>query len=384
MHVTIPRRGDYMLFKNATIYTMEQDPFVGDFRIDKGVFTEVGKNLNPKDEEVQDLNGLYVFPGLVESHCHLGMEETAIRFEGDDVNEITDPITPNMRGIDGCNPMDETIESALKGGVTTVAAGPGSANVLGGTFFAYKTKGNCIDEMTIQNPLAMKAAFGENPKRCYKDKKIDTRMQISALLRETLEKTKEYLAKKEAGKDVAYDQKLEAMIPVVKRELPLKCHAHRADDILTAIRIAKEENIKITLDHVTDARCILPQIKESGFPCICGPALTHKSKFELANMSFETPNELYKAGILFSIITDSPVIPQQYLSLSAALAHKAGLPEYEAIKAITINPAKILGLDNRVGSIKVGKDADFVICTKNILDTQNEITAVYVDGKKAA
>ena len=374
-----------MLFKNATIYTMEQDPFVGDFRIDKGVFTQVGKNLTPDvGENVQDLNGLYVFPGLVESHCHLGMEETAIRFEGDDVNEITDPITPNMRGIDGCNPMDETVELALKGGVTTVAAGPGSANVLGGTFFAYKTKGNCIDEMTIQNPIAMKAAFGENPKRCYQGKKIDTRMQISALLRETLEKTKEYLAKKEAGKDVAYDQKLEAMIPVVKKELPLKCHAHRADDILTAIRIAKEENIKITLDHVTDARCILPQIKESGFPCICGPALTHKSKFELANMSFETPNELYKAGILFSIITDSPVIPQQYLSLSAALAAKAGLPEYEAIKAITINPAKILGLDNRVGSIKVGKDADFVICTKNILDTQNEIQSVYVDGKKAA
>ena len=374
-----------MLFKNATIYTMEQEPFVGDFRIDKGVFTEVGTNLTANEgEDVQDLNGLYVFPGLVESHCHLGMEETAIRFEGDDVNEITDPITPNMRGIDGCNPMDETVELALKGGVTTVAAGPGSANVLGGTFFAYKTKGNCIDEMTIQNPLAMKAAFGENPKRCYKDKKIDTRMQISALLRETLEKTKEYMKKKEDGKDVAYDQKLEAMIPVVKRELPLKCHAHRADDILTAIRIAKEENIKITLDHVTDARCILPQIKESGFPCICGPALTHKSKFELANMSFETPNELYKAGILFSIITDSPVIPQQYLSLSAALAAKAGLPEYEAIKAITINPAKILGLDNRVGSIKVGKDADFVVCTKNILDTQNEITAVYVDGKKAA
>ena len=374
-----------MLFKNATIYTMEQDPFVGDFRIDKGVFTEVGKNLTANEgEDVQDLNGLFVFPGLVESHCHLGMEETAIRFEGDDVNEITDPITPNMRGIDGCNPQDETVELALKGGVTTVAAGPGSANVLGGTFFAYKTKGNCIDEMTIQNPIAMKAAFGENPKRCYQGKKIDTRMQISALLRETLEKTKEYLAKKEAGKDVAYDQKLEAMIPVVKRELPLKCHAHRADDILTAIRIAKEENIKITLDHVTDARSILPQIKESGFPCICGPALTHKSKFELANMSFETPNELYKAGILFSIITDSPVIPQQYLSLSAALAAKAGLPEYEAIKAITINPAKILGLDNRLGSIKEGKDADFIICTKNILDTQNEIQSVYIDGKKAA
>ena len=379
-----------MLFKNATIYTMEQEPFTGDFKIDKGVFTEIGTNLSPADnEEVQDLQGLYVFPGLVESHCHLGMEETAIRFEGNDVNEITDPITPNMRGIDGCNPQDETIESALKGGVTTVAAGPGSANVIGGTFFAYKTKGNCIDDMVIQSPLAMKAAFGENPKRCYQGKKIDTRMQISALLRETLSKTKEYIAKKEAAnndlsKMPAYDQKLEAMIPVIKKEIPLKCHAHRADDILTAIRIAKEYDIKITLDHTTDARSILPQIKESGFPCICGPALTHKSKYELANMSFETPNELYKAGILFSIVTDSPVVPQQYLSLSAALAVKAGLPEYEGIKAITINPAKILGLDNRIGSIKEGKDADFIICTKNILDTTNEIKDVYINGKKAA
>ena len=374
-----------MLFKNATIYTMEEDPFIGDFRVDKGVFTEIGKDLQPNEDDfVQDLSGLYVFPGLIDAHSHLGMVCSSIGFEGEDGNEVTDPITPNIRGIDGCNPMDETVELALKGGVTTVAAGPGSANVLGGTFFAYKTKGNCIDEMTIENPIAMKAAFGENPKRCYKDKKIDTRMQISALLRETLAKTKEYMEKKEAGKDVAYDQKLEAMIPVVKREIPLKCHCHRADDILTAIRIAKEENIKITLDHVTDARCIIPQIKESGFSCICGPALTHKSKFELANMSFETPNELYKAGILFSIITDSPVVPQQYLSLSAALAAKAGLPEYEAIKAITINPAKILGLDNRLGSIKEGKDADFVICTKNILDTTNEIKAVYVDGKKAA
>ena len=374
-----------MLFKNATIYTMEEDPFIGDFRVDKGVFTEVGKDLQSNEDDfVQDLSGLYVFPGLIDAHSHLSMVCSSIGFEGEDGNEVTDPITPNIRGIDGCNPMDETIKEALKSGVTTVAAGPGSANVIGGTFFAYKTVGNCIDEMSIQNPLAMKAAFGENPKRCYQGKKIDTRMQISALLRETLAKTKEYMEKKEAGKDVAYDQKLEAMIPVVKREIPLKCHCHRADDILTVIRIAKEYDIKVTLDHVTDARCIIPQIKESGFPCICGPALTHKSKFELANMSFETPNELYKAGILFSIITDSPVVPQQYLSLSAALAAKAGLPEYEAIKAITINPAKILGLDNRLGSIKEGKDADFVICTKNILDTTNEIKDVYVDGKKAA
>ena len=373
-----------MLFKNATIYTMEQDPFVGDFRVDKGVFAEIGKNLSPKNnEDTQDLTGFNVYPGMVEAHCHLGMEETAIGFEGNDLNEITNPITPNMRGIDGCNPMDETVQTALEAGITTVAAGPGSANVIGGTFFAYKTKGNCIDEMTIQNPIAMKAAFGENPKRCYQGKSIDTRMQISALLRETLEKTKEYIQKKESGKDVAYDQKLEAMIPVVKRELPLKCHAHRADDILTVIRIAKEYDIEVTLDHATDARCIVEQIKESGFPCICGPSFGHKTKFELKSKSFKTPGVLNKAGILVSITTDSPVIPEQYLSLSAALAAKEGMDELEAIKAITINPAKILKLDDRIGSIKEGKDADFIICTKNILDTTNEIKAVYIDGKKA-
>ena len=379
-----------MLFKNATIYTMEQEPFIGDFKINKGVFNQVGKNLEPSDgEDVKDLSGYYVFPGLVESHCHLGMEESAIGFEGNDCNEITDPITPNMRGIDGCNPQDETVELALKGGVTTVAAGPGSANVLGGTFFAYKTAGNCIDEMTIQNPIAMKAAFGENPKRCYQGKKIDTRMQISALLRETLDKTKEYMAKKEAAKEdiskmPSFDQKLEAMIPVIKKELPLKCHAHRADDILTVIRIAKEYDIEVTLDHATDGRCIAKQIKESGYPCICGPSLGHKTKFELKSKSFKTPGVLSKEGILVSITTDSPVIPEQYLSLCAALAAKEGMDEYEAIKAITINPAKILHLDNRVGSIKEGKDADFIICTKNILDTTNEIKSVYVDGKKVA
>ncbi len=224
----------------------------------------------------------------------------------------------------------------------------------------------------------------KTPKRCYQGKKIDTRMQISALLRETLAKTKEYLLKKESGKAVDYDQKLGAMIPVIKKELPLKCHAHRADDILTVIRIAKEYDIEVTLDHATDARCIVEQIKESGYPCICGPSFGHKTKFELKSKSFKTPGVLNKAGILVSITTDSPVIPEQYLSLCAALAAKEGMDEYEAIKAITINPNKILKLDNRVGSIKAGKDVfDFIICTKNILDTQNEIQSVYINGKKA-
>lgn len=379
-----------MLFKNATLYTMDQDPFVGDFRVEDGKFIEISNFIEPNQGEmIQDLTGYNVYPGMIESHCHLGMEESSIRAEGDDVNEITDPITPNMRGIDGCNPMDETIVNALKAGVTCVAAGPGSANVIGGTFFAYKTSGISIDEMKVKDPIAMKAAFGENPKRCYASKRIDTRMNISALLRETLAKTIEYQEKKIAAngdiaKMPAYDQKLEAMIPVIEKKIPLKCHAHRADDLLTVIRIAKEFDIDVTLDHVTDGRVIAKQIKESGFPCICGPALTHKSKFELASKSFETPKVLHDAGILCSITTDSPVVPQEYLPLCAALAVKEGLPEMDAIKMITINPAKILRLDDRIGSITVGKDADFIICTKSLLDVQNKILAVYVNGQKCA
>lgn len=377
-----------MLIKNATIVTMgPQGTVQGDLRIEEGKIKEIAEGLQAATEEtVIDASGKYVFPGMVEAHCHLGMEESAIRQEGDDVNEMSDPITPQVRAIDGCNPMDETITNACKAGITTVAAGPGSANVIGGTFIAYKTHGISIDEMVIQNPVAMKCAFGENPKRVYHDSRIKTRMNIAALLRETLMKTKEYMAKKEAAngdvtKMPAYDMKLEAMIPVIKKELPLKCHAHRADDILTVIRIAKEFDLKVTLDHCTDGEVIRKQVKASGYPAIVGPSLTHKSKFELANKSFATAGVLNKEGILIAITTDSPVIPQEYLPLCAALAMKDGLEEEEALKAITINPAKILGLDDRIGSLEPGKDADLVICTSSVLDTQNIVKYTLINGE---
>lgn len=379
--------GKKMLIKNAKIYTMEEAGFIeGDILIQKGKIVKVGK-VEESDNEVIDASGKFVFPGMVEAHCHLGMEESAIGFEGDDVNETTDPITPHMRAIDGCNPMDETIVNACKAGVTSVAAGPGSANVIGGTFVAYKTHGICMDEMKIKEAIAMKAAFGENPKRVYREKgKIRTRMNIAALLRETLMKTTEYMMKKEAAKgDImrmpAYDMKLEAMIPVLKKELPLKCHAHRADDILTVIRIAKEFDIKVTLDHCTDGEIIKKQMKESGFPAIVGPSFGHKTKFELANKSFKTPAILHEEGILIAITTDSPVIPEEYLPLCAALAMKNGLDEMEALKAITINPAKILGLDDRIGSIKAGKDADIIICDRSLLDTMNHIEYTIINGE---
>lgn len=376
-----------MLIKNAKIYTMEEEGIIeGDILIQNGKIMKIGK-VEEDDDEVIDASGKFVFPGMVEAHCHLGMEESAIGFEGDDVNETTDPITPHMRAIDGCNPMDETIVNACKAGVTSVAAGPGSANVIGGTFVAYKTHGISMDEMKIKEAIAMKAAFGENPKRVYREKgKIRTRMNIAALLRETLAKTKEYMMKKEAAKGdftkmPMYDMKLEAMIPVLKKELPLKCHAHRADDILTVIRIAKEFDIKVTLDHCTDGEIIKKQIKESGFPAIVGPSFGHKTKFELANKSFKTPAVLHEAGILIAITTDSPVIPEEYLPLCAALAMKNGLDEMEALKAITINPAKILGLDDRIGSIKEGKDADLIICDSSLLDTMNHVDYTIINGK---
>ena len=370
-----------MLIKNGKIYTMEnREIFIGDI-------SEIGAHLEQlEDEDVLDATNKYVYPGLVEAHCHLGMEESSIRMEGNDVNESSDPVTPHVRAIDGCNPMDETIRHACEAGVTTVAAGPGSANVIGGTFMVYKTYGNCIDDMVIKNPVAMKCAFGENPKRVYQESKIKTRMNIAALLRETLYKTKEYMEKKEsarrnAGNTPAYDMRLEAMIPVLKKEIPLKCHAHRADDILTIIRIAKEFDIDVTLDHCTDGEVIKEKIKESGYPAIVGPALTHKSKFELANKSFTTPKTLMDEGVLVAITTDSPVIPQEYLSLCAGLAMKAGMEEIEALEAITINPAKILGLDNRLGSLKAGKDADIVICDGSILDSLTKVDYTIINGK---
>ena len=377
-----------MLIKNGKIYTMEnREIFIGDIRILDGHISEIGAHLEQlEDEDVLDATNKYVYPGLVEAHCHLGMEESSIRMEGNDVNESSDPVTPHVRAIDGCNPMDETIRHACEAGVTTVAAGPGSANVIGGTFMVYKTYGNCIDDMVIKNPVAMKCAFGENPKRVYQESKIKTRMNIAALLRETLYKTKEYMEKKEsarrnAGNTPAYDMRLEAMIPVLKKEIPLKCHAHRADDILTVIRIAKEFDIDVTLDHCTDGEMIKEKIKESGYPAIVGPALTHKSKFELANKSFTTPKTLMDEGVLVAITTDSPVIPQEYLSLCAGLAMKAGMEEMEALEAITINPAKILGLDNRLGSLKAGKDADIVICDGSILDSLTKVDYTIINGK---
>ena len=378
-----------ILIQNGNVFTMEKPGCeVMDILVDAGKIIEMGKHLAVTgDATIIDASGKNIYPGFIDAHCHLGMEETAIGFEGNDVNEMSDPITPQMRAIDALNPMDETLQNAYAGGVTTVCSGPRSANVIGGTFCVYKTYGTCIDEMIVKYPAAMKCAFGENPKRVYAQKdRIKTRMNTAALLRETLFKTKEYAAKKEAaGDDVsklpAFDMKLEAMIPVIRKEIPLKAHAHRADDILTSIRIAKEFDLNMTLDHCTEGHLIIKQVVDSGFDAIVGPALTHKTKFELKNLTFATAGILSKAGMCVAINTDSPVVPQEYLPICAGLARKSGMDAFEALKAITINPAKILGVDDRIGSLRVGKDADLVMTEGDPLDTSGVIMMTMIDGK---
>lgn len=362
----------------------------GQVLIDGDKIVAVGCNLPvPEGTEVVDASGCLVTPGLIDAHCHIGLIGESIGWEGDDVNEIVNPLTPDMRGSDGINPMDESFRLAVEGGVTTAVTGPGSANVMGGTFCALKLRGACVDEMIIRDPVAMKIAFGENPKSCYgqHDKAPMTRMGVAALLRSELTKAFRYAkevdeAETDASKKRPFDPQLEALLPVVRHEIPLKAHAHQADDILTALRIAREFGLDITLDHVTDGQLILPQLIAAGKPVLVGPSLGNKSKFELKNKSFATPGVLDDAGLTVCIITDAPVIPLHYLPLCAGLAVKAGMKEASAWRAITLNPAKVAGIDSRVGSLEPGKDADIVLFDGNPLrDIQATTRKVFISGK---
>ena len=356
-----------LLIKNGKIKTMVSDDIENGYVLigDDGKILSVGKSIGETaDMTVIDAEGRLVTPGCVEAHCHIGVHNSAMRWEGADYNEKSDPITPQMRAIDGINPIDETFEQALRHGVTSACTGPGSANVVGGSFAAIKLFGKRIDSMIIKSPVAMKCAFGENPKGAYGqsgNKAPVTRMATAAMLRELLFKTRRYLEAKESGKEPAFDMKLEAMIPVIKKEIPLKAHAHRADDIFTSIRIAKEFDIDLTLDHCTDGALIADELAKEGYPAFVGPSFGGKSKIELKNKSFSTPAALYEAGVPISIITDAPVIPLEHLTMCAGFAVSEGLPYDEAWRAITANPARHTGIADRVGSLEVGKDGDVVI-----------------------
>lgn len=349
----------------------------------------IAKNIDSKEDyEVIDGKNNFILPGFIDAHTHVGIKEDSMGFEGDDLNEKSNPITPELRGIDGINPMDKAFKEAYEAGVTCVASGPGSINVIGGQFVAIKTYGKRVDNMIVKNPVAMKCAFGENPKKHYnsKGKMPTTRMAIASLLRQTLRKTLEYDRKikdSKEGKCPApnFDMSLEAMLPVIHREIPLKAHVHRADDIFTAIRIAKEFNVELTLDHCTDGHLIAEELKNEKFPVIVGPGFGQRGKTELKNKSFHTPGILNKSGLKIAITTDSPVVPIQNLLMCALLSIKSGLNKDEALKAITINPAEILNIDDRVGSIEIGKDADMVIWNAHPFDADAKVLCTIIDGQ---
>lgn len=379
-----------IVIKNGAINTITNGVIVGDILIEDGKIKEIGEDLVvPLDAKVIDAEGKQVFPGFIDAHTHLGLWEDGMGYEGADGNEETDPITPQLNPIDGINPMDNTFKEAYQGGITSVCTTPGSANVMGGQCIAIKTFGRRIDNMVIKNPVASKIAFGENPKSCYgRDEKMpQTRMAIASLLRENLKKAEEYMEELELYMEhedhdkPEYDIRLESLIPVLKGEIPFKVHAHRADDMFTAIRIAKEFDIKLTLDHCTEGHLIAEELLEEGYPVIVGPSLSERSKIELRNLTFDTAGILSNTGLNVSLTTDHPVIPVQYLPICAGIAVKHGMKKEDAIKAMTINPAITLGIDDKVGSIEVGKDADIVIWDGDPLEIQSNVLYTIINGK---
>lgn len=388
-----------LLIKNARVLTM------ADANYEKGyVLAEAGKIISvgedweavskgfPAEQEmtVLDTTGMYVLPGFVEAHCHVGLWEDAVGFEGEDGNEMTDPATPQLRAIDGVYHSDRAFTEARENGVTTVVTGPGSANVIGGQFAALKTYGRRIEEMLIREPVAMKVAFGENPKTIYNEKRQtpSTRMATAAILRENLMRAREYRQMldeyhqdKENNDKPDYDMKMEAMVRVLNKEIPIKAHAHRTDDILTAIRIAKEFDINITIEHCTEGHMIKDILLEEGLSVVVGPMLTDRSKIELRNQCLKNPGILANSGIKTAIMTDHPCVPIQYLSLCAAIAMREGMKEEDALKAITIHAASITGIADRVGSLEKGKDADIVIFDGHPLELKTKVVATIIDGK---
>ena len=371
---------------NGKLLTMEGEVFENGYvDFENGKITAFGDaSAAPAyDGEVIDAEGGYITPGFIECHCHIGVSEESIRWEGNDTNESTDPWTPHLRGIDAIYPYDKAFKLAVNAGITSACTGPGSGNVIGGQLAAIKLYGTDPDEMVIKAPAAMKMAFGENPKGYFQRMKKSpaTRMATAAILREALFKTQQYLRKKEKGDDV-FDMKLEAMIPVLKGEIPAHIHAHRADDILTAMRIAKEFGIKYNIIHTSDAALVKEQLKKNNVEFCMGPTLGVSTKPETKNKTFASYGEVQQYGLTMAITTDHPVLAIETLPVCAMMAIKNGMDEMEALKAITINAAKVANIDERVGSIKVGKDADIVIFDGNPMEIATKTKAVFIDGKK--
>ncbi len=381
-----------MLIIHGNIKTMEEKDYADGFiRILDGKIAAIGTMEEcPQDviaghgkEEILDARGNLVMPGIIEAHCHMGITEEKKGMEGDDCNENVNPITPYLRAIDAINPMDAAFNDALQAGITSAMIGPGSANVVGGQFAFVKTHGRCIDHMIVKAPAAMKVAFGENPKVNYSGQETSpsTRMAIAAMLREELTKALAYQSKKEKEPDMEKDFRYECWLPVLRGEIPLKAHVHRADDILTAVRIAKEFGLRMTLDHCSEGHLIMEELQEAGFPAIVGPDMASRNKIEVQNMAFKTAGLLARHGILTAITTDHPVSKIQFLPICAGLAVKAGMPKEEGLRSITINAARICGVDKRVGSLAVGKDGDIVIFDGSPMEVFDRTLCTIIEGK---
>ena len=383
-----------MLIINGVVHTMDGPV------IENGYVALTGSKIaqvGPMEDcpaswegEVLDAQGGHVCPGFIDAHCHLGMFGDALGFESDDGNEETDPCTPQLRAIDAVNPLDRCFAEARAAGVTTVLTGPGSANPISGQFAALKTDGRWVDAMVARAPAAMKLALGENPKQVYhdRDEAPVTRMATAAIIRENLRKAVEYgekmdrAAQDEDADPPDYDAKLEALLPVVRGELPVHIHAHRADDIATGVRIAREFQLKCVIVHGTEGHLLPELLAQAGIPVITGPSLGDRSKPELANMTLENPALLQRAGVDVAICTDHPEVPVQYLPLCAALAVKGGMDQESALAAITIGAARIAGLEEGLGSLTPGKEGDVVVTSRHPLELLGEVRAVLLGGRR--
>ncbi len=338
-------------------------------------------------DQVLDAGGGWVLPGIIEAHCHMGITEEKKGMEGDDCNETVDPVTPWLRAIDAINSMDAAFDDAVRAGITAAMIGPGSSNVVGGQFALVKTRGRRIDHIIVKAPAAMKVAFGENPKVNYsgQGKSPSTRMAIAGMLRRELFEAKKYWEQKqkaqEKGEDFQEDFTRECWIPVLRREIPLKAHVHRVDDIFTAIRIAREFGLNMTLDHCSEGHLIAEELAAEGYPAIVGPELTSRNKIEVQNVAFKTAGVLARAGALVAITTDHPVSQIQTLPLCAGMAVKSGLPMEEGLRAITVNAARICGVSDRMGTLEPGKDADIAIFSGNPMEVFTRTLYTIIDGR---
>jgi len=369
-----------ILLKNCSIANIEESKFVnGNILIDGSKIKCIDNNVDMLDEHIEiiNVNNNNVFPGFIDGHSHIGMWN--LNYDGNDANECVQPLTPGLRAIDGLNPCNSAFESALKRGITTMMIAPGSGNVIGGQAAIVKSYGKTVEEKLIKSPAALKVALGENPKNVYSalGKSPSSRMSTAALLRDELNKAKLYLE----SSDGKYDMDLESIIPVFKGEMPLKIHVHRADDIVTAINIAKKYNLKATIDHCTEGYLIVDELKKAGFPILVGPLFSFRSKDEVKNATYKNPIELIKNGLSVSVTSDHPFSNCEFLPIYVGLLVKYGLPYFEAIKTITINPAKALGIDDRVGSIEVGKDADLVVYDGDPLEVDTNVLLTMINGQ---